>query len=40
MKIDESISAKDILNWAEIDRDKSTPYITTQISPDRIFEDP
>lgn len=40
MKIDEFISAKDILSWGGIDRDKSTPYITAQISPDSIFEDP
>lgn len=40
MKIDKSISAKDILNWKDIDRDKTTPYITAQSSPDSIFEDP
>ena len=40
MKIDKSISAKDILNQGDVDRDKTTPRITAQNSPDNSFEAP
>lgn len=40
MKIDKSISAKDILNQGDVDRDKTTPCFTAQNSPDNSCEVP
>jgi hypothetical protein len=40
MKIDKPIRVKDILNQGDVNRLKTTPYITAQNSPDSIFETP
>ena len=37
MKIDKSISAKNISNQRDTDRSKTTPCITAPNSPDKIF---